>query len=183
MKNVTGILPLPKENSPILMPNLHTQKVMHQVDLLHLKLRYKSHLTSPNEPLLSYDEEIIYMQYQNDEILPVHQIVEVWINLTLLEAQVLQVCVNPGIPSSRSFLLSIQHLPQETHMSIPPEHLKSLGLLNINLLLQYAIHKCGLYIHLVDAPTHLCRYGHDRANGSISGYWGERLIIVNALNL
>ena len=63
-----AILPLLEENSPILLPNLHTQKVMHQTNVLHL---------------------------------------EVWISLTLLEAQVLQVCVDPGIPSSRSLLEAV----------------------------------------------------------------------------
>ena len=85
---------------------------MHQADVLHLELSYKSHLASPNEPLLSCDEEIINIQYQNDGILPVHQVVEVWISLTPLKAQVLQVCVDLGIPSSRSLLESIQRLPQ-----------------------------------------------------------------------
>ena len=62
-------------------------------------------------------------------------------------------------------------------------HLKALWLLNVHLLLYEAIEKCGLHIHLVDLPTHLCCYRYNGADRSISSHGSEGLLIINSLYL
>lgn len=60
-------------------------------------------------------------------------------------------------------------------------HLKTLWLLNVNLLLNNAIEKCGPHIHLMDLPTHLCCNRYDQKNRSIPSYGSEVLIIIDSL--
>ena len=62
-------------------------------------------------------------------------------------------------------------------------HLKALWLLNVHLLLYEAIEKCGLHIHLVDLPTHLCCYRYNGENGSISSHESKGLLIIYSLYL
>ena len=79
--------------------------------------------------------------------------------------------------------LFIQGFLQPADMRFSPMNLKALQLLNIFLLLYNPIEKCGLHIHLVDLPTHLCCNGDYCSDRRVMRNWCKGLVIIYSLYL
>ena len=108
-----------------------------------------------NLTIFSSPVKIKSSTYKNNKKFTFYQdMIEVCIRFNFGEAQTGERVINPGVPSTRCLLETVQCSLESAYMLISIKGLKSFMLFNVHLLLDKSIEECCLHIHLVDLPPH-----------------------------
>ena len=154
---------------------------MKESHVLHFELPCKILLSWVYPLLVTFQNYIININYDNQKLTINHNMVKVHIRFTFGEAQPGEVVVNPSVLSMRCLFQPIQCSLESTHMRLTIKDIETLWLLYVQFFLNNSIEKYSFHIHLMNVPPHLRWECKDISNQWVSCNWCESILIVNPL--
>ena len=119
-----NILALRHKYFTIFLPHLHAYKVVHKTHVFHFKLSCKVLLARLYQLIITYQNMIIEIKNNDQWFTFYHDVIKVRFCFTLGEAQLGEIAIDPGLPSTWCLLQPIQSPLESAHMRLMIEGLE-----------------------------------------------------------